>query len=85
MDKISYTLNVNVDLAVIGCYSLSIMCCHDNIFSSLLLQIRIGSTGRKTSRKTHLAVFVLFPVSQPVEQRVITVTGLLMYRARKFP
>jgi len=77
MVKISYILNVSVELEVTGsCFS-SVMCCRDNIGSPLFLQIRTAVTGRKTNRKTHLAVFVYFPVPQPVEQRVITVTGLL--------
>jgi len=77
MVKISCVSNVSVQLAVIGCCFSSVMYCRHNICSSLLLQIRIGPTGRRSGRKTQLAVSVLFPVSPPVEQRVITITGLL--------
>jgi len=60
MVKISYILNVSVDLAEIGCWFLSVMYFRDSICSPLLLQIRIGSTGRKTIRKTNLVAFVYF-------------------------
>jgi len=42
--------------------------CHDNICSSVFLQISIGSSECKTSSKTHWPVFVEFPASQPVER-----------------
>jgi len=50
--KISYILNVSVQLAVIGCCFSWVTHCRDNVRSFVFLQIRIGSTGRKTSRKT---------------------------------
>jgi hypothetical protein len=63
MVKIAYILNVSVQLAVLfSC----ITHCRDNICSSVFLHVMIGSTGRKTSRKTQWPLFEKFPVSQPV-------------------
>ena len=60
MVKISYILNVSVQLPVIGCCFSWVMHCRDNIVSCVFLIIRIGSIGRKTSRKTQWPVFVEF-------------------------
>ena len=45
---------------MIGSYFSWFMHCRDNIGSSVFLQIRIGSIGRKTSRKTQWSVVVEF-------------------------
>jgi hypothetical protein len=64
MVKISYTLNVGVPLAVIGCCGLCIVV---TMYVHVFLQIGIGSIRRKTSRNTQWSVCVELPVSQLVE------------------
>jgi hypothetical protein len=67
MVKISYILNVSVQLAVTGCCFSWVMHCRDNIVSSVFLQIRFVSIGRKTSRKTQWPVFVEFSIGCDTE------------------
>jgi len=70
MVKIPYTLNVIVQLALIGWgffFGGGGLQYLDDVCSSLFPQIRIVSIRRKISRKTHWPVFVAFYMSQPVE------------------
>jgi len=53
MVKISSILNINVQLAVIDCCFSWALHFHDNVCSSVFLQIRIQSTGHKIIWKTH--------------------------------
>jgi hypothetical protein len=65
--KISFTLNVNLEVAVIG-YGFRGLCIVVTIYicSSVYLQIRIGSIGSKNSRKTKTLcvkqIFLIFSV-----------------------